>query len=119
MIFVDNPNPLNLRKRINSVCGVNPNNEIEEWLNQQPIFTGHYREHTLEELVYSAEQSGFSALKTGGINFILKGYLGNAFWLRKIFIYLYRLLLITDSLKDTLYIIGKKSSHLTNVPASL
>jgi len=108
MIFIDNPNPLNLRKRINSVCGVNPNNEIEEWLNQQPIFTGHYREHTSEELVYSAEQSGFFVLKTGGFNFILEGYLGNATWLRKIFIYLYRLLLITDSLKDTVYIVGKK-----------
>lgn len=108
LLFMDNPNPINLRKRIFTLLGRNPNNEIVEWLDQRPIFTGHYREHTLDELVYCAEKTGFTVEKEGAFNFILDGYYGNASFLKKIALRAYGALTFTDHLKDTLYIVAKK-----------
>ena len=111
IVFIDNPNPLNLRKRIYSIFGIIPNNDINLWFNQQPIFTGHYREHTLKELVYCAEQSGLSVIKNGGFSFILEAHLGKAGWFWRILIKIYSLFLITNNLKDTLYIVCQKVKH--------
>ena len=51
-LFVDNPNPLNLRKRIFALIGLDPNNDINFWYKQKHFFTGHYREHSRKELIY-------------------------------------------------------------------
>lgn len=105
-ILVENPQPMNLRKRFFMMIGVNPNREIDNWYSQAPIFTGHYREHTLAELKYCAEKTGLEVLKAGGFQFIALGYLGSARSVfKKLIIKAFMMLAgLADNLKDTVYV---------------
>jgi 2-polyprenyl-3-methyl-5-hydroxy-6-metoxy-1,4-benzoquinol methylase len=110
-IFIDNPQSMNLRKRISMILGVNPNNEISAWYAQKPIFTGHYREHTLDELKYCAEETGLSLVESGGIQFIAEGHLSDTqSVMKKCMIRFYMFIcLFSNKLKDTLYVYCRKN----------
>jgi hypothetical protein len=101
---------MNLRKRLSMIMGKNPNNEIEDWYSQKPIFTGHYREHTLGELQYCARKTGLEVLISGGFQFIALGYLGSSkSVVRTLALRGYMLLAgLTNNLKDTVYVYCKK-----------
>ena len=109
LVFIDNPNPLNIRKRIYMFFGINPNNQIEDWYGQNPIFTGHLREHTIDEMVYCAKKTGFEVLKKSGVNLIMRGYLDiEKFLIKKLIIKLSEKLSLTKNMKDTIYILCQK-----------
>tara|TARA_B100000242_G_scaffold23942_1_gene14512 strand:- start:349 stop:1188 length:840 start_codon:yes stop_codon:yes gene_type:complete len=108
-LFVDNPNPLNLRKRIFSLIGKNPNNEIDTWYKQKFFFTGHYREHTRNELIYCLTKN-MKLVDSGYFDFILTSYMdSNPSYTKKIILQIYKLITrVLSSTKDTIYVLGKK-----------
>ncbi len=71
-ILISTPNSANLLQRLRFLAGLSPNWPIEEFFKDGESFTGHWREYTLDELVYMVRKSGFTVLRAHSRNALAK-----------------------------------------------
>ena len=109
LLFIDNPNPHNLRKRIYKFLGLDENFDIKYFYNQKFLyFTGHYREHSKNELIYCLKDK-MELVDSGYFPFITFAKKANSSLSMRTFLVVYDLICrIFRSNLDTVYVIGKK-----------
>lgn len=110
-LFIDNPNPHNLRKRIFSAFGLDSNLlENLAYYKQKDYFTGHFREHSKKELIYCIKDN-MKLIDSGYLPFAKFSYYANSPLRKKIILFFYNSVCrIFRSTLDTVYVIGQKKS---------
>jgi SAM-dependent methyltransferase len=73
LLIIGCPNPVNIRKRMSVLMGKSNLCSVEEWyVSGDPIFRGHVREPTVDDLITLARWNGFGVRSIVGANFLAR-----------------------------------------------